>query len=108
MRGILGSEVGLRETTYQRNLIKRIKDLLPGSVVIKNDPNHIQGIPDLLVLYRDKWGALEVKLSASASVQPNQQYYVEHLGEMSYAAFIHPGNEEEILHELQLAFGIGG
>lgn len=91
----------MRERDFQANLIREIKDILPGAVVLKNDPNYIQGFPDLLVLYKDRWAALEVKASVSSKQQPNQEYYVDILGEMSYAAFISPENKEEILNGLQ-------
>jgi len=94
----------MRENRFQAELIREIKKRLPGAVVLKNDPNYIQGIPDLIVLYRDKWAALECKKSKTESHQPNQDYYVETMGEMSYAAFIYPENREEVLHELQQAF----
>lgn len=94
----------MRENRFQAELIREIKKRLPGAVVLKNDPNYIQGIPDLIVLYRDKWAALECKKSRTESHQPNQDYYVETMGEMSYAAFIYPENREEVLHELQQAF----
>lgn len=93
-----------KESTYQNRLIKRLKDMFPGCEVLKNDSAYIQGIPDLTVLFNDKWAMLEVKASADAAVQPNQPYYVERMGSMSFAAFIYPENEEEVLHELQLAF----
>ena len=67
------------------------------------DPDYQQGILDLLVLYNDKWASLEVKRSADADVQPNQEYYVHELNEMSFAAFIYPENEEEVLNALQQA-----
>jgi hypothetical protein len=95
----------MRESTYQAGLIKRIETLIPGCVVLKNDPREIQGIPDLLVLYKDKWGMLEIKVSSKSKRQPNQMYYIETLGEMSFAAFIHPENEEEVLHGLTRALG---
>lgn len=91
------------ERDFQAHLIREIKERLPGSVVLKTDPNYIQGFPDLLVLYGRHWGALEVKRNAKAHKQPNQSYYIETLGKMSYAGFIHPENEKEILYELQQA-----
>lgn len=89
------------ENKFQANLIKEIKETLPGCVVMKNDSSYIQGIPDLLVLYEDKWASLECKKSANARKQPNQEYYVEKLDEMSFARFISPENKEEVLHDLQ-------
>ena len=89
------------ERDFQAKLIKEIKQIFKGCIVIKNDSSYIQGIPDLLILYRDKWAALEVKKSATAHHQPNQEYYVELMDEMSYASFIYPENKEEVLYELQ-------
>ena len=91
------------ESTYQARLIKKIKRLLPGSFVLKNDTDYIQGIPDLTVLYGGKWAWLEVKVSADAPIQPNQEYYIDMAFEMAYGAFIYPENEERTLHELQQA-----
>lgn len=89
------------ERDFQAKLIKEIKQIFKGCIVMKNDSSYIQGIPDLLILYRDKWAALEVKKSATAHHQPNQEYYVELMDEMSYASFIYPENKEEVLYELQ-------
>ena len=93
------------ESKFQANLIKEIKDKFPGCVVMKNDSSYIQGIPDLLVLHKDKWCALEVKKSATASHQPNQDYYVDKMNNMSYATFIYPENKKEVLSELEQRFG---
>ena len=93
------------ENAYQRKLIAKIKNVLPGAMVLKNDPNYIQGVPDLLVLYGSRWAALEVKRSKKASIQPNQEYYVEKLGGMGFARFIYPENESEVLDELQRSLG---
>ena len=95
------------ESKYQANLIKLIKSLLPGAMVVKLDPNYIQGIPDLLVLYKKRWAALEVKRSHKASWQPNQEYFVNKMNKMSFARFIYPENQEEILNELQSALKPG-
>lgn len=92
------------ERDYQAKLIKKIKDQFPGCIVMKNDSSYIQGIPDLLVLYRDKWASLEVKRSATASHRPNQEYYVDLMDGMSFSRFISPDNEKEVLHEMEQAF----
>lgn len=97
----------MTEAKYQRYLIDTIKHLLPGCLVLKNNPNHIQGIPDLLVLYRERWGALEVKVAEDSEVQPNQPHYVGMMNDMSYAAFIYPANEEEVLHALYETLTVG-
>lgn len=98
----------LRETRYQNDLITTITMRFPGAVVLKNDASRIQGIPDLLVLYRDRWAMLEVKISEMADVQPNQDWYIDLFNGMSFAAFIYPENEEEVLYALQQAFGAPG
>lgn len=77
--------------------------MFPGSVVLKNDPSHLQGIPDLSIFYNNKWAMLEVKKGEGASTQPNQEYYVDMLNGMSYCSFIYPENREEVLYELQRA-----
>lgn len=93
-----------KENAFQAALIRELKEILPGCMVLKNDPNYIQGIPDLLVLHNDKWASLECKKSANAEAQPNQPYYVEQMNEMSFSRFIYPENKEEVLSELQHAF----
>ena len=97
-----------RENKFQSELIKELKKIFPGCMVLKNDSSYYQGIPDLLVLYRKHWAMLECKRSSSASHRPNQDYYIEKFGEMSFASFISPENKEEVLHELQQAFQSGG
>lgn len=92
------------ENKFQANLIKKIKKLYPECIVMKNDPTYIQGIPDLLVLYKDKWVSLECKKNANARHQPNQDYYVEQMNNMSFSRFIFPENEEEVLNELKHKF----
>lgn len=93
------------ESRFQAELIEELKDLFPGCVVLKNDPNYIQGFPDLLILHKDRWAALEVKASRSARHQPNQNWYIDLLDNLAYAAFIYPENKVEILDALQHALG---
>ena len=92
------------ERDIKANLIKELKELFVGCIVTKMDASHIQGIPDLLILYKDKWATLECKKSARAKKQPNQEYYVGLMNKMSFSRFICPENKEEVLHELQQAF----
>lgn len=92
------------ESEFQSNLIKELKQRFPGCVVLKNDPDYIQGIPDLLVLYNNKWAALECKQNARAKRRPNQEWYVRQMDSMSFSRFIFPENKEEVLDELQQSF----
>lgn len=92
------------ESGFQDRLIKDLESMFPGCIITKLDPTYIQGIPDLLILWKDKWAVLECKKYANARRQPNQPYYVEKMNEMSFAAFIYPENKEEVLYELQQAF----
>lgn len=92
------------EREFQSKLIKELKNKFEGCMVIKQDPDYIQGIPDLLVLHKDKWAALEVKRSQNAKHRPNQDHYVEKMDGMSFSRFIYPENKEEVLHELQQVF----
>lgn len=92
------------ENRFQANLIKKIKNLYPDCIIMKNDSAYIQGIPDLLVLYKDKWVSLECKKSANARHQPNQDYYVKKMNGMSFSRFIFPENEKEVLDELKHKF----
>lgn len=92
------------ESSFQANLIKELKELFPGCMILKNDANYIQGIPDLLFLYKDRWATLECKKSKEATRQPNQKYYVALMDDMSFSRCIYPENKEEVLHEMEQAF----
>ena len=90
----------MAENRFKTNLIKEIRSLFPGCMVMHLDPNEIQGIPDILVLYNDRWAVLEGKDYANAKHQPNQDYYVDLMDRMSFAAFIYPENKDEVLDNL--------
>lgn len=98
----------MRESVYQAKLIKILQEMFPGCFILKNDPALNQGIPDLLILFRNSWAMLETKQSRGSSRRPNQDHYVRVFDEMSFAAFICPENEEEVLNDLQFAFGLTG
>lgn len=95
----------MRESRFQQELREDLEQLLPGCMIFKLDPNlYGQGIPDLLVLYKNFWIALECKAHSKAPTQPNQNWYIDTMNEMSYAAFIYPENREEILDEIRSTF----
>ena len=94
------------ESKIQEKLIREIQQRFPGAIVLKNDPTYIQGFPDLVVLYKDRWAALEVKKDQYAEHQPNQDYYVDRANRMSFSRFVYPENKQEVLDDLQQAFGV--
>lgn len=99
------------ESIFQSKLIKQIKEMFPGCLVLKNDATYIQGIPDLTILYKDKWALLECKRNhedylKSLKNNPNQKYYVDLAKQMCFGSYIYPEIKEEVLYELQQAFGV--
>lgn len=93
-----------KESDFQKELKDELQERFPGCIILKNDPTGIQGIPDLTVLYKDKWAALEVKRSRTESHRPNQDYYVGLMNDMSFSSFIFPENKEEVLNEMERSF----
>ena len=92
------------ESKFQKELIDEIKREYPGCIVLKNDPDYIQGFPDWTILWEDKWAVLEAKRNKNARKQPNQEHYVEKLDNMSFSRFVYPENKEEVLNELRKTF----
>lgn len=92
---------GMRESAYEKSLIKRLLKRYPEAVVLKNDSSYLQGVPDRLILHRDRWAMLEIKQHANSPVQPNQPYYIDLFNSMSFASFISPETEGEVLDALQ-------
>ena len=90
----------MAENKLKTKWIKELRRLFPGCMIMHLDPNEIQGIPDLLILYKNKWAVLEGKDYADAIHQPNQDYYVEKMDRMSFAAFIYPENKDIVFDEL--------
>lgn len=95
----------LLEKDFQAKLIKDIKQRFVGCIVLKNDPNYIQGIPDLVVFYQDKYAILEVKNTANARHRPNQDYYISKFGQYTFATFVFPENKEDVLDGMAQSFG---
>ena len=93
-----------KENKFQSNLKKELKEMFPGCIVTKLDSGDIQGIPDLLILYKNKWATLENKRDSKATHRPNQDYYVDKMNKMSFSRFIYPENKNEVLGDLQKFF----
>ena len=101
----------MRERDYQAGLIKKLKQLYPGCIVLKNDSGYMQGIPDLTILFNDRWAVLEVKIREPRSAQAfehNQEWFLETMNQMSFAACISPENEKEVFRGLQQALSPRG
>ena len=94
-----------KESKFQADLIKDLKNLFPDCIILKNDASYKQGIPDLTIFWKDKWATLECKKDAKASFRPNQEYYISKMNDMSFSRAIYPENRQEVLNELQQAFG---
>lgn len=92
------------ERDYQPHVKDRLQKTFPGCMVMKNDPRQIQGIPDLLILHKDRWAMLETKREKNSSRRQNQEYYVDKIDSMAFASFISPENEEEVFNELKVYF----
>ena len=94
----------MKESEYQSKLKKRLQQDFPDAIIQKLDSGVKQGVPDLLILNGNKWAALEVKRTQKSTHRPNQDYYVKRMNEMSYASFVYPENEEEVVDELKKVF----
>jgi hypothetical protein len=97
----------MKENQFQRDLKIELRNRFPGCIIQKGDSQDLQGIPDLLILYNNKWATLECKRSENDPHRPNQDYYVGLMDDMSFSRFIFPENKDEVLEELALFF-IGG
>lgn len=95
-----------KENKFQADLVKEIKKRFPGAIILKNDANYLQGIPDLTILWKRCWAMLECKKSSNEIHQPNQDFYIEMADDLSFGRFIYPENKEAILDEMERAFKI--
>ena len=95
-----------RESKFERDFKDRLNIRFPGGFFIKGNSAMRQGFPDRMFLYGSHWAALEFKVDSD--FEENQEYYIEKLGEMSYAAVVTPSNADEVLDEMESAFGVTG
>ena len=90
----------MNESQYRKALEDRLKNIFPGCFILRNPCTEYQGIPDLTIFYGTRWAMLELKIDRNASFQPNQEYYIDLMSGMSFAAVIYPENEESVLEAL--------
>ena len=93
------------ERRLQSTIIKWLKE--KGAYVIKTRtyPGIPVGCPDIIFLYRDEWGAIEVKADKKARFQVGQEATIEHLQTMSDFVYVaYPENWEEIKADLEDLF----
>jgi len=93
----------MTEAEYQAKLVRKLNRRFPGCLILRGDAFRDQGILDLFILHNERWASLEVKASRSAPTRPNQDHFVNRLGAMSFAAYIYPENEKEVLDALEQA-----
>lgn len=93
------------ESRFKTNLRKEIEEEFPGAIVMHTNPVERRGSPDLVILYKDKWAALEGKQTNKSSKRPLQDYRVDEWNKMSFARFISKDNKKEVLDDLRLYFG---
>lgn len=91
-----------KESEFKSELYKEIRNRFPGSEVLPNDANYLQGVPDATVFFPNgRYFMLEGKRSSTSRRRPNQDYYVHESPLSANAAFIEPENAEEVLSELE-------
>ena len=93
-----------RESKFQGEFIKTLRRLFPDAIIVKGNADYLQGVPDILMLIGNTWAAFECKRSRDEEYRPNQRYYVGKMHDMSYAAFVYPENEDDVLNDLQRTF----
>ncbi len=98
------------ESKFVCDVLKpRLELEFPGIHILKQDPaSNFNGLLDYILLYGDRWAMLEAKRGRGAAQQSHQEYYIRVFDELSFAAFVNPTNLDEVIHDLQSAFGLRG
>lgn len=94
------------EIPFERKFCKKLRDLHPDVYVMKNDASLVQGFPDRVIYFHDKYAILEFKRSANASRRPNQDWYINNFAQYTYSSYVYPENAEQVFNDLCLFFGL--
>ena len=91
-----------KESEFKTKLYKEIRERFPGTEVLPNDANYIQGIPDATVYCPNgRYLMIESKRATASSRRPNQEYYINESSLSDNAMFAHPENKEEVFSEIE-------
>lgn len=93
------------ESETERNFKQDMNRRLPGGWWVKGNSQMQQGIPDQTFYYGPRWAMFEFKRAENSDLQENQDWFIDMFNEMSYARFVSPENYNEVLDEVQEAFG---
>lgn len=89
------------EKDFQAKIIKWLKSKKCMVFKMQMNATTKAGTPDLFFVKEGFWGAIEVKKSKNAKVQPGQKENVEKMNEWSWARIVYPENWEEAKAELE-------
>ena len=91
----------MKESTFQKIFLDKVRELVPGCIAMKNDAQYIQGIYDWTIQKGSKAAALEIKKSKDAPHRPNQDYYINKINEQGgFGRFVYPENEKQVLEDI--------
>lgn len=100
-----GLDIVMNESQFRTNFIKKLKKISPEIFVEFADPGRVNGIPDLIIFFKNKHARIETKKSKNASKRQHQEYYINLFNSYGvYSTFLSPENEEEVLNELRRYF----
>ena len=98
------------EAQFKKRFIDRFKnrmDELEIPLEVEQQKSNRRSWLDTIFLGPCVWAMLEFKKDEDANHQPNQDYYVDKLNRMCYAAFVSPENEEMVFNEMEELFKLG-
>ena len=79
----------VKESDFQANTIKKLKVMFPGAIITKLDASYILGIPEVLILWGQRWAVFEFKKYVHATKRQNPDSYVDRMNTMSFARVIY-------------------
>lgn len=88
------------ESTFEKEFCKALRQTLGERYTYTFKLTAAKGIPDRLILYKDKYALLEFKQYKNAKKQPGQETWVGHFDNLAYAAIVYPENAEKVMQDI--------